>query len=692
MTRGISKFTQGVALAGFVSLFASNVLAQQGKITGKTTATANAAAGQSGELQTLKAELAKLLPTPNETVLKQLNAASEEVKNTLAKLQDGQKNAGKLQTAKALVEHAKGKWLGGAAKGIAQAEAALKAATTDAQREAANKDLAKWQADKEAGLKALAERQAALVAAEAEQSTAKQALEVAEAAHAKATSAETTAANTLLQELESFLASDKLDAKLVKASVLAGDKSEQKDPLMQSLLGSGPLMKEMLEAGGAKGGQFAKAAEIYSAIRKSSPLSKEGILQRLALATALELAVPIQQRNAENSKDAAATVDPVKRYQHYEKAYLAKELDPAFPSMTTWQCRMIVNSEAPDHVLAWGREMLRNYRPDHISNPEYGWRYTGLVRTDVAYRSSGLLKDDASLEFFQNVLREGGVCGRRAFFGRFITKSFGLPTWGVAQHKHAAIGRWTPKGWVVNLGANWDFSYSSDPADKRRTGTDFILEAQAREHPQAYAKVLRAQWVGDALGEAEWDSTKPGSGGFWNTVAHLQKKAIVSGAKPTTLKALGSELGEANESAEANAKAVEKVNATEADRKIKTSSQGGVIIPAAACGKGNQLITSVLGGQQLICGAAFTCEVDVPRAGNYALSMKLVTVHAGIACGVNVNGSKQPVNIPVPYTLGKWEVSAPVAVSLNAGKNTLTFAKPSSSFALKEISLSPAKS
>jgi hypothetical protein len=45
---------------------------------------------------------------------------------------------------------------------LAAAEAALKKATTDAQREAANKALAKWQADKEAGLKALAERTAAL--------------------------------------------------------------------------------------------------------------------------------------------------------------------------------------------------------------------------------------------------------------------------------------------------------------------------------------------------------------------------------------------------------------------------------------------------------------------------------------------------------------------------------------------------
>ena len=38
---------------------------------------------------------------------------------------------------------------------------------------------------------------------------------------------------------------------------------------------------------------------------------------------------------------------------------------------------MVVNGDEPDEILAWGREMLRNYRPDHIYNPDYGWRYVG---------------------------------------------------------------------------------------------------------------------------------------------------------------------------------------------------------------------------------------------------------------------------------------------------------------------------
>ena len=63
--------------------------------------------------------------------------------------------------------------------------------------------------------------------------------------------------------------------------------------------------------------------------------------------------------------------------------------------------------------------------------------------------------DLPSLHQYQNIIKNGGVCGRRAFFGRFILRSFGIPTWGVTQHAHAALSHWTPKGWVVNLGAGF---------------------------------------------------------------------------------------------------------------------------------------------------------------------------------------------------------------------------------------------
>ena len=125
---------------------------------------------------------------------------------------------------------------------------------------------------------------------------------------------------------------DKLDAKLVKCAVLTeatprglaefGQQGKEREALVEKLLADDALMKQMLEAGGAKFSKYGRAVEIYTAIQKVCPKAGEGVLQRLALATSLEHAVPIEQSNAQDQKDAPTVVDPVKRYLHYEKAWL----------------------------------------------------------------------------------------------------------------------------------------------------------------------------------------------------------------------------------------------------------------------------------------------------------------------------------------------------------------------------------
>jgi hypothetical protein len=465
------------------------------------------------------------------------------------------------------------------------------------------------------------------------------------------------------------------------------EQGKEQEALVGKLLADTALLEQMLEADGASGGKYGQAMQIYTDIRKASPRSGDGILHRLALGTALQHAVPVAQRNAVASKDAPTVVDPVKRYLHYETAYLAGELDPAFKDMSAWECRMIVDSNAPDHVLAWGREMLRNYRPDHIFNRDHGWRYSGAVRTDVEYRSSNLLKDTDSLEFFQNVIKEGGVCGRRAFFGRFIVQSFGLPSVPRPQTGHASLGRWTPDGWVINLGAAWGAGLGVDG----RTDNDFVLETRVRKYPADHMRALRAQWVGDALGEEKYNGRKEGSGGLWNVMALFEKKAIVADAKAAQVTALGTELGEANESVETKAMAVEKAAVTDADKKIAVGSNGVIAIPAAACrGKVSQM-KSFLGGLQAFCGDAFSCEVDVANPGKYRLTARVVTVHVEGQLQLTANQVENPVAISIPYTCGKWETTQPVEVTLVQGKNVLGFSKPEKGFTLKDITLTPVK-
>ncbi len=225
--------------------------------------------------------------------------------------------------------------------------------------------------------------------------------------------------------LSEFLASGALDDKLAKYVVLLEatpqglaefvEQGEEKKALVEKMLADADLMKQMLVADGAAQGKYGRAMEIYSAIQEVSDKAGEGILQRLALAVSLEHAMPVKQANPTARTEAPETIDPVNRYLHYEEAYLGGELDPAFDRLSAWELRMVVNGDEPDETLIWGRKMLRNFRPDHIFNANDGWRYVSLVSSDVKYGSENVKHDSPDLQRYQNILMNGGVCGRRAF-------------------------------------------------------------------------------------------------------------------------------------------------------------------------------------------------------------------------------------------------------------------------------------
>jgi hypothetical protein len=495
------------------------------------------------------------------------------------------------------------------------------------------------------------------------------------------------------------LASEKLDSKLVKATVLTtatphglaefAQSGQPQQALIEKLLSDGKLMKEMLVAGGASGGKYGQAAQLYAAIRQASPKSADDPLQRLALATALEHAVPIAQSNADTETGAPATVDPVKRYQHYEKAFLAGELDPAFKDFSTWEYRMVVECDAPDHILSWGREMLRSYRPDHINSTDYGWRYVAAVRTDVRYGSQDVKNDLPHLHSYQNIPLNGGVCGRRAFFGRFILRAFGIPVWGVTQHKHAALSHWTPKGWVVNLGAGFNASWW-DKDDAPRSGADFLLETQAREHGPEYLKVLRAQWISRVLGEQAYNDRKKVAGGFWSSVGHYQTVLLAS--KAVALGPLGQELAEANETREK----LGKVAASDADKKITIATNGSIVVPAVAHEKPSGAFATMLGfsgGQQMHCKGGYQGRyaIEVPKAGKYALTARVATFTDGQTLHITPNGAAQPVEATVPFTIGLWQETKPIEITLTQGRNALTVALPQGSrgVTVKDFTLRP---
>jgi hypothetical protein len=515
-------------------------------------------------------------------------------------------------------------------------------------------------------------------------------------------------AKAMLTDLSPFLASDTLDAKLVNYVVLAkatprglatfAQQSKEQEALVEKLLADSDLMKQMVVADGAKDGQYGRAMQIYTDIQKASPRAKEGVLQRLALGTSLEHAMPVAQTNPQAQTNAPTVVDPVKRYLHFEKAYLAGELDPAFKTLTAWDCRFVTNGDETEEVLTWGREMLRNYRPDHITTSDYRWRYVKAVKTDVQYGSKEQVNDIPTLHNFQNIINTGGVCGRRAFFGRFILRCFGLPTLARPQKGHATLVHWTPEGWVINLGAGWGWGWLKDG----QQDVDFLAMTQARKVEKAYLQVLRAKWMGDVLGEKDAFGFNSEVSGFWNGVALYRQQAIIEESKAVALAAVGTDIGEANVSKEKDV--VETVTLTDADRKVVIGQDKVITIPAVACTFSTNNTEKIVFMKSSKDGLlmhysrngkaeAFEYTFDAPAAGTYALSACVVTVSPNQHLLVAANDAKEPTDIALPYTLGMWAQTPTVEVTLAKGKNVLKFTRsePARGLTIKQFTLKPTK-
>eukprot|EP00045_Choanoeca_perplexa_P014651 m.173976 g.173976 ORF g.173976 m.173976 type:complete len:227 (-) comp16746_c0_seq1:116-796(-) len=103
------------------------------------------------------------------------------------------------------------------------------------------------------------------------------------------------------------------------------------------------------------------------------------------------------------------------------------------------------------------------------------------------------------------------------------------------------------------------------------------------------------------------------------------------------------------------------------------------------------------GGQQLLSNAgdlvdpsstSFGYEVTVAKAAQYYLSANFSTYHMDQDLLVITNTSNGPITVPVYYTLGYWNQTQSVPVSLLAGKNVLSFTRTTTrELAFKDFTL-----
>lgn len=181
-------------------------------------------------LAALKADISKDLPVISAQKLAALQKAHADAEALQAKANSAQSSAGEAGGIKAKIANWKQFWIKKADNGIKKAQADLKAATTDAQRAAANKDLAKWQQNKADGEKEIQGAEAELQKASASQAGLAKAKDAAQDKLTKARGLENSAAKDLLASLDTLLSSDKLDAKLTKATVLTAATPNSRPP------------------------------------------------------------------------------------------------------------------------------------------------------------------------------------------------------------------------------------------------------------------------------------------------------------------------------------------------------------------------------------------------------------------------------------------------------------------------------
>jgi len=511
---------------------------------------------------------------------------------------------------------------------------------------------------------------------------------------------------------------DTLDRKLAQYMILSeatprflaqfAQKGRAQEKLIEQLLADDELMIQMLVADGAYWEKYGQAMAIYTAIQKASPKAKDGLFQRLALAVSIEHAVPIAQRSAEAATDAREYVDPVQRYLSYEKWYLDGELDPSFKDHSVWEFRMVVDGKEPDEIFTWGRQMLRNYRPDLIPTDGKTSRYVDVVDAEIEYSSKNVKRDLPERHFFQNILANGGICGRRAFFGRFILRSFGVPTTRRKEPGHATLAHWSPDGWQTRLGGKWGGRDGVGRTQMNRygRGLNFLANTQARENAAAFINVKRAQWIGALMGEQPvYGRIIPDQGrrtpilGFWHAVALTEQQRIIDGLdrKPSLAAAKTTVVSP-------------PIELSEADRKITIDGQGVITIPGVACcdptnstkrlfkGRFREAVVfqkSRSEGTQLYLSRyarrsdTFEYTFEAPQAGKYHMTARAITPAPNQTLDVLVNGT-EGIEMSLPYTVGLWGTTAPVEIELVKGENVLTFVGPSR-VTIRDFTLAPAE-
>ena len=428
---------------------------------------------------------------------------------------------------------------------------------------------------------------------------------------------------------------------------------------------------------------------IWQKILKADPDAKDGIYQKMAIATAI---LPPGSVNI-GAGGAATPADPVVRYNYFKTAHQQKELFPSFDHLTVWEYSKIMCSGASDADLTWARQMVNIFRPD--------LRVDEMVvnSTSVVWRrgAPATFYPNGGYQNFKNVLAGGGKCGPRSSWAVMICHAFGIPAIGVGQPAHACVAYKAANpmtepqpgsAWKVGFGAGWQVSTLQASLGETLKGPDFLAGIEKRSDAVKFSQVEHLRWLAGTLAAPDKAAAVLGiaqkiSDSITATKTDLTASlkadeanadpGVKAAAKAGPSKAPASKL--ANTSA-ATIKAVSGVIHVDAASfaatggKISWGGQFPNVLVHDSFGGGKQVYF-----QQQMKEQWADYTIDVPAAGTCHIVMQAACINDEQVLEV-CSGGKVIATVPIPLAFGLWQETMPVELKLDKGKQTLRIQTP----------------
>lgn len=228
------------------------------------------------------------------------------------------------------------------------------------------------------------------------------------------------------------------------------------------------------------------------------------------------------------------------------------------------------------------------------------------------------------------------------------------------------------------LGGPWQIS-----SWEGRGGADFQLETQVREYRSDFQKVLRGQWVADALGEAHAAVETHGKGGLWSALMLYLKKVTIQDKGASPARDVPSSLVDNKVEA-----LIKKWSQQQPTPVISTGEDGTITIPAAAytakaramgvtpsADDGEQVLHNGGGVLEHYNNSIFEYEITAEEDSTFYLTTNFTTWHVNQDLLIKVNSATEDQSVGLFYSYGHWKETQPLEVNLVKGKNVLQFAR-----------------